>query len=199
MRFFTVTFLSLTSLLMAQDPVDVAGWINRGVQEFKTGQYPQATASFQRAVQSDPSNVAARLYLGTAWMQQFIPGAQTPANTVAAASASREFLKVLELDSSNRTAMSSLASLSLNQKNWDEAQAWYQKLVAANPNDAQAWYSMGFIAWARWYPAVAQARVASGMKLEDPGPLPPGPVKEQLKTQNNQVIEGGLRALQQGQ
>ena len=198
MRLITVAFLLAAAPLIAQDPMDARGWIQRGTQEFQQGQYPQAALSFQRAVQSDPSNPTAHLYLGTAWMQQYIPGAQSPDNAVVAASASREFLKVLEIDSSNTQAMSSLASLELNQKKWDEAQAWYEKLVAANPADSKAWYSLGFIAWARWYPAVSQARVALGMKLDDPGPLPAGPVKEDLKTRYNGILEGGLRALQQG-
>jgi TonB family protein len=198
MRLITVAFLVAAAPLIAQDPMDARGWIQRGTQQFQQGQYPQAAASFQRAVQSDPSNVTAHLSLGTAWMQQYIPGMQSPDNAAVAATATREFLKVLELDSSNTQAMSSLASLELNQRKWDQAQAWYEKLVAANPADSKSWYSLGFIAWARWYPAVSQARVALGMKLDDPGPLPAGPVKEDLKTRYNAVLEGGLRALQQG-
>jgi len=111
--------------------------------------------------------------------------------------ANREFLKVLDIDPANRTAMGSLASLSLNQKNWDQAEEWYRKLVAADPGNAQAWYSLGFIAWSRWYPAYGAARVSLGMTPADPGPLPPGAVKEDLRMKFGQAIENGLQALRQ--
>jgi TonB family protein len=197
MRLFTTVFLLAASQLMAQDPMDAQGWLNRGVQEFKSGNYPQAVAAFQRAVDSDPTFMTARMYLGTAWMQQYIPGADSAGNRETAAAATREFLKVVDMDPGNKTAMAYLGSLNLNQKKWDEAQAWYEKLVAADPGDANAWYSMGFIAWSRWYPAYAEARKSLGMKPQDPGPLPAGAVKEELKTRYGAVIEGGLQALQQ--
>ena len=182
---------------MAQDPVDARGWINRGVAEFKSDHYPQAIAAFQQAVESDPSNAIAHLYLGTAWMQQYIPGADSPDNRAAAAAANQEFLKVLDMDPRNSTAMSYLASLNLNQKKWDEAQSWYEKVVAVEPRNATAWYSMGFIAWSRWYPAYSAARKSLGMRPEDPGPLPAGAVKEDLRTRFWPVLEGGLNDLQQ--
>lgn len=197
MRLLTAGLLLAASLLMAQDPLDTRGWINRGVTQFKSGNYPAAVAAFQRAVESDPSNLVAHLYLGTAWLQQYIPGADSLPNRTAAAAANLEFLRVLELDRGNKTAMSSLASLDMNQKKWDDAQAWYEKLVAADPGNANAWYSMGFIAWSRWYPAYSAARQSLEMKPADPGPLTPGAAKEDLKTRFSTILESGLHDLQQ--
>jgi TonB family protein len=193
MRLLVLVFVAVGALL-AQNG---RGWLNQGVTEFKSGNYPQAVADFQKAVDSDPSNPTFRLYLATAWMQQFVPGAETPENQTIAAAAEREFKKVLEVDPGNETAMMYLASLNLNQKKWDEAQSWYQKIVAATPGNSAAWYSMGFIAWSRWYPPYAAARRSVGLKLEDPGPLPPGAAKEQLLSTYSSIVEGGLHALQQ--
>jgi TonB family protein len=198
MRLFTTLLLLAVSQLMAQDPIDAQGWLNRGVEAFKSANYPGAVAAFQKAVDADSTNVTARLYLGTAWMQQYIPGAESAGNMAAAEAAAREFLWVLGMDPGNRTAMAYLASLSLNQKKWDDAQALYEKLLAADPRNEQAWYSLGYIAWSRWYPAYMEARQSMGMKPQDPGPLPAGAVKEDLKTKYGPVIEGGLRALDQG-
>jgi TonB family protein len=193
MRLLVLVFVAAGALL-AQDG---RGWLNQGVTEFKSGNYPQAVADFQKAVDSDPSNPTFRLYLATAWMQQFIPGVETPENRNIAAAAEREFKKVLEVEPGNETAMMYLASLNLNQKKWDEAQSWYQKIVAANPSNTTAWYSMGFIAWSRWYPAASAARAKLGMKLEDAGPLPDGPIKKELKAKYDLIIEAGLYDLQQ--
>jgi len=193
MRLVAVLLMASWALL-AQDS---RGWLNQGVSEFKSGNYRQAVALFQKAVDSDPSYVPGHLYLATALMQQYIPGAQSAENVTFATGADMEFRKVLELDPGNMTAMMSLASLDLNRKKWDKAQAWYQKAVAADPSNSVAWYSMGFIAWSRWYPPYMEARASVGLKPADPGPLPAGPAKARLKADYALVVEGGLYDLQQ--
>jgi len=138
--------------------------LNKGVQAFTAAQYPEAVERFKTAVELDPGFSAARLYLATAYMQQYIPGADSPENNKMAVAAFDNFKKVLELDQHNKVALASIASLFLNQKRWDEAQRWYEKLVAVEPNNADAYYSMGFIAWSKWYPAYGKARADAGMR-----------------------------------
>jgi tetratricopeptide (TPR) repeat protein len=106
-----------------------------------------------------------------------------------------EFMKVLEQSPSDKVAIASLASLYLNQKKWDDAEKWYQKLAAVDPNSPIPYYSLGFIAWSKWYPAYGGARAKLGMKQEDPGPIKDKKVKEELKAQYGPVIEAGLQAL----
>ena len=101
-------------------------------------------------------------------MQQYIPGAESPENNQMAQAAHDQFMKVLEQDPKNTVAIASIASLYLNQKKWDEAQQWYEKLIAVDPKNADAYYSLGFIAWSKWYPAYGTARANLGMKQEDP-------------------------------
>jgi hypothetical protein len=48
--------------------------LNKGVQAFKSAKYTQAVDHFKEAVQLDPNNPNARLYLATAYMSQYIPG-----------------------------------------------------------------------------------------------------------------------------
>jgi tetratricopeptide (TPR) repeat protein len=169
--------------------------LNKGVQAFTAAQYPEAVEHFKTAVELDPGFAAARLYLATAYMQQYIPGADSPENNKMAQAAFDNFKKVLDADPKNTIAIASIASLNLNQKKWDEAQQWYDKLVAVDPNNADAYYSMGFIAWSRWYPVYGTARVNAGMKPEDPGPLKDKKVKEELKAKWIPVIDAGLAAL----
>jgi tetratricopeptide (TPR) repeat protein len=169
--------------------------LNRGVQAFRNAQYQEAVERFKTAVQLDPGFSPARLYLATAYMQQYIPGAESPENEQMAKAAHDNFLKVLEIDPKNTTAINSLASLYLNEKKWDEAQQWFDKLVALDPNNADAYYSMGFIAWSRWYPVYGMARADLGMRQDDPGPLKDKKVKEDLKTKYLPVINGGLASL----
>jgi len=169
--------------------------LNKGVQAFTAAQYPEAVEHFKTAVELDPGFAAARLYLATAYMQQYIPGAESPENGKMAQAAFDNFKKVLDAEPKNTIAIASIASLNLNQKKWEDAQQWYDKLVAVDPNNADAYYSMGFIAWSKWYPVYGTARVNAGMKPEDPGPLKDKKVREELKAKWAPVIDGGLAAL----
>lgn len=190
-----LVLFAATSLGIAQTPTDARDLLNQGVTAFKNSHYAEAVQSFQKAVDADPSFVTARLYLATAYMQQYIPGAESAENRAFADSALREFNAVLNLDPSNKVAVASIASLYLNQKQWDQAQQWFQKQSEMDPSNADPYYSMGFIAWSKWYPAYAAARRQLGMKPEDPGPLPSGNVKANLKTTYLAVIEQGMRNL----
>ena len=172
--------------------------LNKGVQAFTAAQYPEAVEHFKTAVELDPNFPTARLYLATAYMQQYIPGADSPENMKMASEAFNQFQKVLEQDPKDSVAIASIASLNLNQKKWDEAQQWFDKLIAVEPNNADAYYSMGFIAWSKWYPAYGTARANLGMKQEDPGPIKDKKVKEELKQKWTPVIDAGLASFTGG-
>src|SRR5579883_2515651 len=157
--------------------------LNKGVQAFKSAKYDEAVERFKTAVELDPTFPTARLYLAVAYMQQYIPGAESPENNRMAQAAHDEFMKVLDQTPNDKVAIASLASLYLNQKKWDEAQKWYEKLAAVDPNNPIPYYSMGFIAWSKWYPAYGTARAKLGMKQEEP------------KAQWEPVINAGLQSL----
>ena len=169
--------------------------LNKGVQAFKSAQYPDAVESFKKAVEFDPNFPTARLYLATAYMQQYIPGADSPENDQMAQAAHDQFMKVLEQNPNDKVAIASIASLYLNQKKWDDAQKWYEKLTVIDPSNKDAFYSLGFIAWSKWYPAYGTARANLGMKQEDPGPIKDKKVKDELKAKYGPVIDYGLQSL----
>ena len=184
MRRFGGLFALISAALFAQDARDV---LNRGIAAFKGGNYRQAVELFQQAVQLDPNGVNAHLYLATAYMS----GANAQA-------AETEFKRVLELDPNNTTALASMASLAYNSKppKLDEAMDWYKVLAAVQPGNKEAFYSMGVIAWAKWYPALMKARASVGMKPEDPGPLPALAALE-LRPRYSSMIEEGIANLNQ--
>jgi tetratricopeptide (TPR) repeat protein len=175
MRRCVVLFALISTALVAQDAREV---MNQGIAAFKNANYQQAIGLFQQAVSLNPNAVNPHLYLGTAYMSQWIPGAAAPENAVLAHSAEIEFRRVLELDANNTTAVASMASLTYNGAatltgdekihKLDEAMDWYKRLAAIDPTNKEALYSMGVIAWAKWYPALMTARASVGMKPEDP-------------------------------
>ncbi len=181
--------------------------LNRGVQAYKSAKYADAVDYFKEAVALDPTNLNGRLYLATAYMSQYIPGAESPENLQVAKQAKEEFLKVLDKDANDKTALASLASLSYQQaqgmpdldaklKKLDEAKEWYLKLIAADPQNKEGFYSLGVIDWVKWYAAWMRSRADLGMKPEEPGPLKDKKVKEQLKEQYSAIIEDGIKNLQ---
>jgi hypothetical protein len=65
-----------------------------------------------------------------------------------------------------------------------------------DPKNKEAYYSLGVIAWAKWYPALMTSRAKLSMKPEDPGPIKDKKVKEELKTTYAATIEEGIQNLQ---
>jgi tetratricopeptide (TPR) repeat protein len=181
--------------------------LNRGVQAYRSAKYADAVEYFKTAVNLDPANLNGRLYLATAYMTQYIPGAESPENLQLAKQAKEEFMKVLERDPNDKTALASLASLSYQQaqgmpdleqklKKLDEAKEWYLKLIAADPQNKEGFYSLAVIDWVKWYAAWMKSRADLGMKPEEPGPIKDKKVKADLKDQYSAVIEDGIKNLQ---
>jgi Tfp pilus assembly protein PilF len=208
--YYTLSAVSLLGLLVAGtgcEKLRARDHLNKGVQAFKNAKYSEAVEHFKEAVQLDPNFPTARLYLATAYMSQYIPGADSPENNQNAKAANDEFLKVLERDPKDKMAIASLASLHYSQaqgqislqeklKRLDEARQWYEKLAEVDPNNKEAYYSLGVIAWAKWYPALMEARNKLGMKPEDPGPLKDKKLKEELKQKYGPMIEDGIKNLE---
>jgi tetratricopeptide (TPR) repeat protein len=171
--------------------------LNRGVQAFKATKYSDAVEYFKKAVDLDPTFSTARLYLATAYMSQYIPGADSPENKQYAASAMEQFNKVLAANDKDLLATQSIASLYYNQKDWDKAEEWNRKVVALDPNNKEAYYTLGVIPWTRFLIADRQARNDSKMKPEDPGPLKDKKVRAELKEKWMPQLDAGIEAEKQ--
>lgn len=170
--------------------------LNKGVTAFSAAQYSRAVDYFKKAVELDPTFTTARLYLATAYMSQYIPGAESPENLKMAQTAHDEFLKVLDVDPNNTVALASIASLYFHQKKFDQAEEWNKKLIAVDPNNKEAYYTLGVIAWTKAFQVRMAARAKLGMKPEDPGPLKNKKVREEVRAQNLPIVEEGLKNLQ---
>lgn len=170
--------------------------LNKGVQAYKNARYPEAIEHFKQAIALDPTFPTARLYLATAYMVQYIPGAESPENLQFAENAHQEFLRVLEQDPKNEVAIASIASLYFNQKNFDQATEWYKKLIEVSPSNKEAFYTLGVIAWTKAFQDNAEARAKLGMRPEDPGPLKDKKVRDQLRQRNLEMIETGMKHLE---
>ena len=179
--------------------------INQGITAFKNAKYGDAVEHFKQAAALDPTNNNAQLYLATAYMVQWIPGAESPENNEYATRAREEFLKVLQRDPNEKTALAYLASLAYNQASslpqdqkiakFDEAADWNKKLLAVDPQNKEAYYSLAVIDYYRYHPALMLAEVDLHMRPEDPGPLKDKKVREALMARYETVLNDGISNL----
>jgi tetratricopeptide (TPR) repeat protein len=180
--------------------------LNKGVQAFKGAKYADAVNFFKTAVELDPEYTISRVYLATAYMSQYIPGAASPENLEFAKNAMDTFQEVLKIEPKNATAVESIASLHIQMsqgmsdlaeksKKLDEAKVWYQKLTEVDPQNKTAYYSQGFIVWGKWYPVLMEARAKLGMRPEDPGPLKDNKVRTELRDKYLAMINDGIQNL----
>jgi TonB family protein len=208
MRLPILTLLSFATLVaQPSPPIDAHGWLNKGIGDYKSGRYQDAVTDFQNAVNLNPSDLTARLYLATAWMSQYIPGAESPDNLEIAQKAEAEFNHVLQVEPNNVTALASVASLAYQRaqgmpdldtklRKLEEAASWYDRLSLADPQNKEAYYSLGVIDWVKWYAGWMHARMDLGMRPEQPGPLPNAEVRQQLKQQYSSTIDHGISNLE---
>ena len=92
--------------------------LNKGVHAFKLAKYAEAVEHFRVATDLDPTFTTARLYLATAYMSQYIPGADSPENVEMSKNAFDQFSKVLDQDDKNAVAIASIASTKENPSGW---------------------------------------------------------------------------------
>jgi tetratricopeptide (TPR) repeat protein len=176
--------------------------MNKGVQAYKGLHYADAVKHFQQAVQLDPSNQNAQLYLATSYMTQWVPGVDSPDNKKNYEMAQQEFQKILKGDPSNSTALASLAFMAYSsaasgtpeQKAaaFAEAKKWNQRRIEVNPKDAEAYYYIGVIDWNSAYPAVQTARVEEKMGPNDPPPLKDAKTRQQLRAKFEDSVNDGI-------
>ena len=86
------------------------------MQAYKNSKFEQAIDHFQQAVALDPTLINARLYLATAYAQQYIPGADTPDNNRFGEEAIDTYKQVLQSDPKNINSIKGIAYLYLQMK-----------------------------------------------------------------------------------
>jgi Tfp pilus assembly protein PilF len=169
--------------------------LRQGVQSFKSAQYTPAVENFKKAIQLDPSLEVAKLYLATAYANQFIPGAESDDNMKMGQSAIDEFKAVLKDDPSNVNSVAGIASLYFNMKKLDDAKEWYEKQIQLDSKNAEAYYSIGVIAWTKSYPAQMKARADAHMDPQANTPFKDKKAQEALCSVNNPIVDDGFKSL----
>jgi len=168
--------------------------LNQGVNAFKSGNYSQAADEFNLAIASDPTFGTARLYLATAYEQQYVPGTDTDENKKFWNASMDEFQKVLQSNPApgdRLLATQSIANLYYQAgnaakgpeqvDNMAKAEDWNKKVIELDPKNKEAYYTLGVIPWLDFLTPDREARNTLGMRPEDPNPLKPDAKGKTLK------------------
>ena len=176
--------------------------LNKGVTAYKNAKYEEAIDHFQQSVARDPNLINAKMYLATAFAQQYIPGADTPDNNKMAEQAIEQYKLVLDMKSAKRdqrvNAAKGVASLYYNMKKFDEAKKYNHMVSDLDPNDPDPYYSIGVIDWAVCYQPRMEERSKLGMKPDEnlnPKSKDQKKVCEELKVKNGPAIQEGIESL----
>jgi tetratricopeptide (TPR) repeat protein len=176
--------------------------LNKGVQAFTAADYPTAVTRFTNALELDPSLTDAKAYRSYAYMNQFFPGSTDPENMKLAQQAIDGFEEVLEVDPNNMLAISSMASLYFNMKEFDKSEELHRKRIElamaqepVDPGAADSYYTIGVIKWTDSYQPRIAARTEMGMQATEPGPLKNAQKRQELAAEAIPTIESGIEAL----
>lgn len=171
--------------------------LNKGIAAFKNAQYEQATNYFQNAVQLDPKNPNAKLYLATTYASQVVPGLMDPSNLALAQKALDGFNAVLKDNPNDLTALKQIASIDRNINKLDQAKADEMKVISIAPNEPEAYYIVGFVDWKQAYTNAVTILAADG--LTDAGDGNPKMTKgacAKIKAANTDLVNQGIQYLE---
>lgn len=187
-------FLTAISAFALQDQrLAAREELNQGIKAYRAANYDEAIRRFENVVRMDPELKVGRLYLATAYAQQYVPGVETPENVAMATKAIDQYKQALDIDPVNMTAVKGIAYLKMQLKHFDEARAEYKRAIEIDPNDPEAYYSVGVVDWTMAYSETMAEKIKLGMKMDDVMTQSPG--CKDLRAAQMENIEDGIAVL----
>jgi tetratricopeptide (TPR) repeat protein len=168
-----------------------------GTVAYKFLDYFGAAEHFKAALEINPDLTQARVFLATAYAQQYIAGDASAANVAMAEQAIDEFKKVLggkPTEAEEYRSVVPIASLSFNLKHFNQASEYYGKAIELKPDEARNYFMIGLIDWTEASAARTKARSELGLNESEMISKPEACVA--LRAQNQQNVEDGIQRLQ---
>jgi tetratricopeptide (TPR) repeat protein len=94
--------------------------LNEGVRSYRDGNFAEAEQKFRRALELDPTQKNAPLFIARAVQQQYKPGVQTPENVAKGQAAIAAYQDILNADQSNEDAYKAIVFLYGQMRNEDK-------------------------------------------------------------------------------
>src|SRR5688572_27396753 len=191
-----VALVAITLGLSGCNKLKARDRLNKGVQAYKNAKYEEAINRFKEAAELDPSLMVAKLYLATAYAQQYVPGIDSEENNRMAQAAIDEYQKVVDANPDQEqkvTGLKGIASLYFGQKKFDQAKEYHRKVLEIDPNDPETYYSIAVIDWTQTYSPRMEERAKIGLKPDEP--LKDKKVCADLRERNLEKVQEGIDML----
>ncbi|HTD45308.1 MAG TPA: hypothetical protein VNY97_01405 [Candidatus Angelobacter sp.] len=206
-RFLLAVVLAALAAGAGCDKLRARDKLNKGVHAFTAGQYDAAIEDFKEAKQYDPGLLNARLYLATAYANQYIPGAPSDENIRNGQQAIQEFQDVLSQDPKNLPAIDGIGSILYNMaggppfdpKKMEESKTYHQRHIQIKPEDPESYYWIGVIDWSLAYRGNKDMRSdynnnSRNKTIKDTDPMPPV-LSKQFADKYGSIVEEGMTDL----
>jgi tetratricopeptide (TPR) repeat protein len=191
-----IVFAINVTVAFAQTPT-AADEMHAGVVAYKFSDYSGAVEHFKAAIDLDPNLTQARLFLATAYAQQYIAGDDSEANVAIAEQAILEFQAVLNrkpTETEEYKSVVPIASLSFNLKRYNDAREYYGKAIELNPKEARNYFMVGLIDWNE--ASNARKKASNELGLSESQMISNPAACVALRAQNQQKVEDGMQRLQ---
>lgn len=191
-----VALVAITLGLSGCNKLKARDRLNKGVQAYKNAKYEEAINRFKEASELDPELTVAKLYLATAYAQQYVPGIDSPENNRMAEAAIAEYQKVVDANPDQEqkvTGLKGIASLYFGQKKFDQAKEYHRRVLEIDPNDPETYYSIAVIDWTQTYTPRMEERAKIGLKPDEP--LKDKKVCQLLRDKSLQTVQEGIDML----
>src|SRR5229473_8153776 len=181
--------------------------LNKGVADFKNGQYDSAIEHFKQAKEADSTLMNARLYLATAYATEYIPGAPSAENLARGNQAVAEFNEVLDIDPNNLSAIDGVGSIlfqmagtPFDEKKFEESKTYHQRHIQLKPQDPESYYWIAVIDWTVAYRTNGELRLEYNKnnlknQVKETDPLPAS-MRGEYVTKCGALVDEGISDLQ---
>jgi tetratricopeptide (TPR) repeat protein len=125
--------------------------------------------------------------------QQYVPGGESEENIRLAEQAIQAFEGVLQSDPKNSTALSTLALIYYNMKDFDKSKECQSRRMDIEPENPEPYYWIGVLNWSICYPRRMRLRkdlnISTPTDPANPDRLPPLPEEARLRLiQDNDLL-----------
>jgi len=111
--------------------------LNEAARAYREAHFEEAEKHSRRALELDPDNKTAPLFIARIVHREYRPGINTPENLAKAHTAIEEYKKVLQKDPKNEEAYKAIASLLGAIKEDQEQRAWILQRASDNNADSE--------------------------------------------------------------
>ncbi|MGH9433761.1 MAG: tetratricopeptide repeat protein [Terriglobia bacterium] len=194
--------LLCAGLTVACNKLKARDQLNKGVMAFRSAHFPEAVNHFQEAVSLDPTLLNAKLFLATAYSQQYAPGGASPENLKMGDLAISSYEEVLKADPNNKAALGNIGQIYYEMQKFDKAKEYQERLLKIDPNNPETYYWIGVLDYipcnVNWTGMRRDLNLLTPKDPKHPGVLPPLPEKarKELAEKNATLVDEGMQMLQ---